>query len=59
MQLISCVFCENRRREGCTFLIYTQKELITFLYTLKVKNAFVMTVCYVAECVYTLSGVVP
>jgi len=31
----------------------------TLLYTLNVKNAFVMTVCSVSEGVYTLSGVVP
>jgi hypothetical protein len=43
------------------YFSYVRAKGITFtsIYTLKVKNAFVMTVCSVAECVCTLSGFVP
>jgi len=41
MQSIICTCCENLRREGCT---YIRAKGITFglLYTLKIKNAFVL-----------------
>ena len=43
MRLMSCAFCENRRREDCTSLVYGRKELhLVYSTPWKIKNAFVL-----------------